>query len=75
MPGPAGLHQLSEQAGRNRGHAEKWVLISNEQCRGQEGESRVPLPRLSSYWPVLGTFPPFSYNQSHWLPGAGAMAP
>lgn len=43
-----GSISCQQRAGQDRGHAEEWVLISNEQCRGQEGESRVPLPRPST---------------------------
>ena len=37
-----------QQAGQDRGHAEERVPISDEQCRGREGESRVPPPSLSA---------------------------
>lgn len=44
-----GSISCQQRAGQEQGHAEEWVLISNEQRRGQEGESHVPLPRPSAY--------------------------
>lgn len=44
-----GSISCQQQAGQHRGHAEEWVLISNEQRVVQEWESLLLLSRPSTY--------------------------